>query len=155
MEYMEVVEIQDLAPDDNLMNLSGWFEPEVLRKLRKEYENNCFGLAEAIVRSGMGTEDGKMILASVITFKNGHTLNLKMKDRNGTVRTFSHHSVVLLGEYIMDVLHQDKLFKTKDYIDMLKKDNPELRLDTMMSFWYTDDGWQYVPTLEEIYQYHA
>ena len=69
-------------------------------------------------------------------------------------RTYTHHTVVLMGEWVIDVLHTSEIIKTKDYILELHKNNPELRIDyTMSTCWYTDEGFPYKPTIDYLLEY--
>ena len=92
------------------------------------------------------------VLAELFTFKNGNAFldgGLTIGDKN-----YLYHSVVILGEALIDIIHSDVFLSTKEYIKDLKKDNPKLRFDyTMSTCWYADNDMAYRPTLEDFINY--
>lgn len=145
---MDLVWMNEL-PYDAYSDLVCIFGADTLRQLREEFKGNCVGLAE-VVKDILNAGD---FLAEIITFKNGNafldggiTINL--------VHNYTHHAVVLMGEWVIDILHTDKIIKTKDYIIELQKYNPKLRIDYMLSTgWYTDDGYPYMPSIDDLINY--
>lgn len=118
-----------------------------VQKLRKDFKHNSFGVAELIKEAF----NANGIISKVITFKNG-----KASDRginvSGHISTW--HTVVLTGEWVIDILHSDELIKTKDYIAELQRHNPKLRIDYKMSTdWHTEDGFLYRPSLDDLITY--
>lgn len=109
-----------------------------IEQLRKDFANDCYGLAQLLTMIFMNSG----VLASVVTFKNGHSLNLKVKDLyNDRINTYPYHSVIMLGNCVIDLLHSDKYISTTKYVKELKKLNPELRLDLYMTEqWYDLSG---------------
>ena len=145
---MDLVQMNEL-PYDAYSDLVCIFGADTLRQLREEFKDNCVGLAE-VVKDILNAGD---FLAEIITFKNGNafldggiTINL---DNN-----YTHHAVVLMGEWVIDILHTDKIIKTRDYIIELQKYNPKLRIDyTLSTGWYTDDGYPYMPSIDDLINY--
>lgn len=109
-----------------------------IEQLRKEFESNCFGLAQELSMEFMKSG----VLASVITFKNGHSLNVKVKNyHTGKINTYAFHSVIMLGNCVIDLLNSDRYISTNEYVKEMKKLNPELRLDKFMTEqWYDVNG---------------
>lgn len=107
-------------------------------ELKKEFRNDCYGLANELTMGFMASG----VLAATITFKNGHELNLKVKDHyTNEIKTYAFHSVIMLGNCVIDLLHSDRYISTGRYIKEMKKLNPELRLDKFMTEqWYGDNG---------------
>ena len=106
-----------------------------LNVLREIYAGNCVDLANYV----KGICLANRLLASVITFKNPKCfLNpLKVTDElTNTERTYTHHSVVLLGACIMDILHTDRLISTREYVRHLRELNPDVKVYSALS-----DGW--------------
>jgi hypothetical protein len=136
-------------PYDAYSDLVCIFGADTLSQLREEFKDNCVGLAQT-VKMIMNTNG---FLAEIITFKNGNafldggiTINLD--------HTYTHHAVVLMGDWVIDVLHTDKIIKTKDYIIELQKHNPKLRIDyTLSTGWYTDNGYPYKPNINDLINY--
>ena len=118
----------------------------LIKKLRKTYHNNCHGLA--LVLKYMFNNNN--ILAEVITFKNGSAFN----GINVNGNTYTHHTVVLFGDSLIDLLHSDDFILTAEYINKLQEDNSQLRIDyALSSGWYGKDGYKYNPTLQELIEY--
>lgn len=117
-----------------------FYDKSVVARLRKEYDNKCYDLANLLKRE-LNTAG---VLAEVVTFKNGNSLATELKVKNeleNKVETYNYHSVVLLGNCVVDLLHTDRLISTKEYVGNLSKLNKNLRLDYLMGgFWYSDDG---------------
>lgn len=122
------------------------FSQESIDNIRDKLANMCTVAAEDIV--GNLTHSG--CLASMITFVNGNSFNLmKIKGLDNDIVICTHHSVVLLGDCIMDLLYSDKLVRTKDYIASLKLLNPELCIkSTMSGNWYGNEGYPIPITME-------
>lgn len=143
-----VIQMNEL-PYDAYSDLVCIFGADTLRKLREEFKDNCIGLAEVVkyILNANG------FLAEIITFKNGNAFLDGGIKINLDIQT--HHAVVLMGEWVIDILHTDKIIKTRDYITELQKYNPKLRIDYMLSTgWYTDDGYPYMPSIDLInYKY--
>ena len=143
-----VIQMKEL-PYDAYSDLVCIFGADTLRQLREKFKDNCIGLAE-VVKNIMNAND---ILAEIITFKNGNaflggdiTIDLH--------HNYTHHAVVLMGEWVIDILHTDKIIKTRDYIIELQKYNPKLRIDyTLSTGWYTDDGYPYMPSIDDLINY--
>ena len=125
-------------------------DKNIISNVRKNYKGNCVDAAWFIKKS----LNQNRILAEVITFKNGNAF------LDGGICVFgnrySHHSVVLLGDGIIDILHTDKILQTKEYIEELEKNNPKLHIYHILSTgWYTDDGYLYRPSINDLkcYEY--
>ena len=66
-------------------------------------------------------------------------------------KPYTCYAVVLIGNGIIDIFNSDKIFKTKEYIETLEKDNFELDLNKSLSTgWLTETGFTYIPTLQEL-----
>ena len=143
-----VIQMNEL-PYDAYSDLVCIFGADTLRQLREEFKDYSVGLAE-VVKDILNANG---ILAEIITFKNGNafldggiTINL--------VHNYTHHAVVLMGEWVIDILHTDKIIKTRDYINVLQKYNPKLLIDYLLSTgWYTDDGYPYMPSIDDLINY--
>lgn len=110
-------------------------------ELRRNFDGDCFNLATYLYHS----LNSAGILASFITFKNGNPFldgGIHVwSDLTKRNEVYTHHSVVLLGDCVMDLLHTDRLIKTTEYVKKLKADNPKLRVDqTTSGIWYTAAG---------------
>lgn len=139
--------IMSEIPHDAHKDLIAIFGEDTIKELRREYKNNCLGLAEKI--KYIFNYDG--ILAEILVFKSGHTFNYNLKV-NGEI--YTHHAVVLMGDWVIDLLHTTEIIKTKDYIMKLKKDNPELRLDKVLTTgWYNEQGYAIPVTLDYLIKY--
>lgn len=142
-----IVQVNEV-PYDAFTDLVAIFGTDTLNKLREKFNKNCVGLAEYI----KGIMNASGILAEVITFKNGNAFldgGIKIKD---CIQT--HHAVVLMGDWVIDILNTNKIIKTRDYIIELQKDNPKLRIDyTLSTCWYTDDGYPYSPSINDLINY--
>ena len=135
-------------PYDAYGSLNEIFGDERIKLFREKFDNNCFEVADII--KGIMNQNG--IIAEIITFKNGNSFMDGGIEVHG--RTYTHHTVVLMGEWVIDVLHTSEIIKTKDYILELHKNNPELRIDyTMSTCWYTDEGFPYKPTIDYLLEY--
>lgn len=145
--YSDLVLMNEL-PYDAYSDLVCIFGADTLRRLREEFKDNCVGLAE-VVKDILNAGN---FLAEIITFKNGNAFldgGIKILDH-----TYTHHTVVLMGEWVIDILHTDKIIKTRDYIIELQKYNPKLRIDyTLSTGWYTDDGYLYRPSIDDLINY--
>lgn len=117
-----------------------------IQQIRTDYKIDCFGAAQFL----KSLFNAKGFLAEIITFKNGNAF----AGINVYGNVCTHHTVVLMGEWVIDILHSDKIIKTKNFIVELQKHNPNLRLDaTMSTGWYSDAGFPYMPSLEDLIQY--
>lgn len=133
-------------PYDAYKDMNEVLDNNLIKKIRKAYHNNCYELALAL----KDMFNNNNILAEVITFKNGSAFN--GININGNTQT--HHTVVLLGDSLIDLLHSDDFILTADYITKLKEDNSKLRIDyTLSTGWYDKDGYKYNPTLQELIEY--
>lgn len=130
MDYVEYDYIDNQLISESL----GW----PVEKLKQLYKDDCYGLASELVAGFMDSG----VLAAVVTFKNGHSLDISINDYyNNEVKTYAFHSVVMLGNCLIDLLHSDRYISTSRYIKELKNLNPDLRLDTIMTEqWYDYDG---------------
>lgn len=135
-------------PYDAYGSLNEIFGDEQIKLFREKFDNKCFEVADII--KGIMNQNG--IIAEIITLKNGNAFldgGIKVSDR-----TYTHHTVVLMGEWVIDVLHTDDIIKTKDYIIEMQENNPKLRIDyTMTTCWYTDEGVAYKPTIQNLLDY--
>lgn len=130
-------------------SLKDAFGADMIKQLRADFKDNCLGLAEVIRGSLMR----QGYIAEIITFKNGNAF-LDGGIRVGSGRIYTHHTVVLMGEWVIDLLHSDNVIKTKNYINRLKKHNPKLRIDyTLSTGWYADDGYMYRPSIDDLINY--
>lgn len=124
------------------------FMADDIKMFREKYANNCYGVAEVIKDS----LNKCGFLAEIITFKNENSFlegGIKLSNH-----VYTHHTIVLMGEWIIDVLHTDDIVKTKDYILELQKLNSKLRIDyTMSTCWYTNDGLSYEPSIQDLLEY--
>lgn len=126
------------SANDIYMLLGGCVE-----RLRKDFRNNSAGAALKIKQ--LLNKNG--LRAEMLTFSNGH--GSKPLCVSGEIS--AHHSVVLLGECIVDVLSSDSLCSTSAYVEQLEKDNSELCIDrTQTTGWYDENGFGYVPTLRNL-----
>ena len=133
-------------PYDAYKDMNEVIGKDSIKELRKTYHNNCYELALAL----KCIFNRNNILAEVITFKNGSAFN----GINVNGNTYTHHTVVLLGDSLIDLLHSDKFILTADYITKLKEDNSQLRIDyTLSTGWYDKDGYKYNPTLQDLIKY--
>jgi hypothetical protein len=144
---MKILQMKEL-PYDAYSSLVEIFGEETIQQLRIDFKDNCLGLAREI----KNTFNLQGYLAEVITFKNGNAF------LDGGIRisstVYTHHAIVLMGEWIIDLLHSDNIIKTKNYIVELQKYNPKLRIDyTLSTGWYTQDGYLYKPSLEDLKKY--
>lgn len=144
---MLLVEMKEL-PYDAYMYLRDMFsDKQLIPRLRRQYENKCFQLAQEL--KGVFNREG--YLAEVLCFKNGDLITGGVKLHN---RVFTYHAVVLMGEWLIDLLYEDVPIKTCDYIERLRKDNQELRVDCIMSTgWWDEAGYNYMPTLDDLVEY--
>lgn len=135
-------------PYDACNSIYDIFLSDDIKMFREKYVNNCYGVAE-VIKDSLNKSG---YLAEIITFKNGNAfLDGGIKVSN---HTYTHHTIVLMGEWIIDVLHTDDIVKTKDYILELQKLNPKLRIDyTMSTCWYTNDGFPYKPSIQNLLEY--
>lgn len=135
-------------PYDAYSSLIEIFGVDTINQLRVDFKSNCFGLAKFI----KNTFNTQGYLAELITFKNGHLLLddcIRIKENS-----YTHHTIVLMGEWVIDLLHSNNTIKTKDYIIELQKDNPKLRIDyTLSTGWYTDEGYLYKPSIDDLINY--
>ena len=135
-------------PYDAYKNINEIFSEKVIKKIREDYKNNCVGASD-IIKNIMNSND---IIAEIICLKNGHAFT------DAPIKVFgneyTHHSFVLMGEWIIDILHTNEIIKTKDYILNLQKDNPKLRIDyTLSTCWYNEEDYPYRPTLQDLIDY--
>lgn len=136
-------------PFDTKHDLTKMFDPPIeVDTLCKEFPNDCFGLAlklrEIFIQAG--------VLAEYVTLKNGNAFS------DGGIlvnnKRYTHHTVVLMGEWVIDLLNSTKGLSTKKYIEKLERDNPKLRIDyTMSTYWYDNDGFPIQLTLEDLKNY--
>ena len=136
------------VPYDAYKNINEIFLEKDIKKIREDYKKNCVGAAE-VIKYIMNSND---IVAEIICLKNEHSIV------DAPIKVFgneyTHHAFVLMGEWVIDILHTDEIIKTKDYILNLQKDNPKLRIDwTLSTCWYSDEGYPYRPTLQELIDY--
>lgn len=125
-----------------------------LNRIRNDFKNNCFGLAETLVAVLIEST----ILATIITFKNGSAFSpdgLTVKNEiDNCLDIYTHHSVVLLGEGVIDLLHSDRIIKTSEYIEMLESLNNDIVIDTEMSgSWYNEFGVPVIVTIDYLRDY--
>ena len=147
-----VIQMNEL-PYDAYSDLVCIFGADTLRQLREEFKDYSVGLAE-VVKDILNANG---ILAEIITFKNGNAFldgGIKINLDYNYTHPATHHAVVLMGEWVIDILHTDKIIKTRDYINVLQKYNPKLRIDYLLSTgWYTDDGYPYMPSIDDLINY--
>ena len=107
----------------------------IVEGFRRRY-GECLSIAEEL--KGIFNANG--ILAEIVTFKNGNAfldVGIKVYDK-----VYMFHCVLLLGDDIIDILHTDAIVPTKEYIEMLEKDNSKLRIDYSISTnWYNKAGY--------------
>ena len=123
------------------------FGEKIVKEFRKK-QGGCldvaWGLKDIFNKNG--------ILAEIVTFKNGNAFldgGIKVYDK-----VYMFHSVVLLGDGIVDILHTDAIVPTKVYIEELEEVNPKLRLDyTLSTCWYDDEGYPIKPSLDYLKNY--
>ena len=92
------------------------------------------------------------IMAEILTFGNGNN-NIKISiDGNETdTKIFS---VLLLGEAVIDLAHTTEIMYTKEFIEKLEEDNPDLDVVCgMSSGWYDEDGHPIDVTLDYLKEY--
>lgn len=146
---MDIIIQMNELPYDAFSSLIDIFGADTLNQLRIAFKGNCVGLAETI----KNTFNAQGYLAEIITFKNGNAF-LDGGIRINSDHIYTHHTIVLMGEWIIDLLHSNNIIKTKDYIIELQKYNPKLRIDyTLSTGWYTDDGYLYRPNIDDLINY--
>ena len=135
---------------DSFKDLNEMFSnhPDFIPRVRDEYKDDCIDAAWAI--KDILNENN--ILAEIMTLKNGNAfLDGGIKVFNNT---YTHHSVVLLGEVLIDVLHTDKILSTRKYLKTLMKNNPKLRIEHALStYWYNSDGFTCKLDIQELLKY--
>lgn len=145
---MDMIMMHEL-PYDVYSSLIDIFGVDTINQLRIAFKDNCVGLAEVI----KNMLNKQWYLAEIITFKNDNAF-LDGEIRIDSDHIYTHHAIVLMGEWIIDLLHSDNIIKTKDYIIELQRYNPKLRIDyTLSTGWYTDDGYSYEPSLDDLINY--
>lgn len=119
-----------------------------LDELRKTFKDDSHGLAAEM--SYFLRQQG--ILAACVTFKNGHLFNMQIKnDLTCKIEDCLSHSVILLGNCVLDPLKSSRFLSTIEYIDELYELNDELRVDkTLSDDWVDDDGTQIKLTIDKI-----
>lgn len=114
---------------------------ETVDALRRDFEGNYYMLAQILC--DRLTEMGYSV--SLLTFRNGNVTEdggvRVWSQFHRTYRIYTHHSIVLFGDVVLDLQHSNKLFKTADYVSVLYELNPKLRVDqTMSGAWYDVHG---------------
>ena len=143
---MAIIQMNEL-PYDAYTSLIDIFGTDTIKQLRIDFKSNCVDLAKVI----KSTFNRQGYLAEIITFKNGNAFDggIRVKDN-----IYTHHAIVLMGEWIIDLLHSNDIIKTKDYIIELQRYNPKLRIDYIMSTgWYTNDGYPCRPSIDDLINY--
>lgn len=116
------------------------FGEKDITELRNKYICRCYDLADLLCNSLWSSN----VLSTVITFKRDKSFinGIKIKDElNNTIRTYTHHSVVLLGSCILDLIHTDRLISTSEYVHTLLKLNPDVYVyKPMRHGWYDENG---------------
>lgn len=100
--------------------------------IRADYKNHCFGVAKCLYNVLLKVG----IMSAFITFKTESPFvnSLKVWDKE-----YMHHSVLFLGDCILDLLHSDMLIPIKDYVDMLNENNKDwVVVQDMSSCWYNE-----------------
>lgn len=116
--------------------------PMELDRIRACYLGNC--LDAAIVMKDILNKNG--VRAEILTFRNGNDWGIRVFNN-----TYTFHCVTFLGDTIIDVLHSDNIFKTKDYVEMLLRDNSKLRVDISLSTgWQTNDSGVIIPSVKDL-----
>ena len=140
--------IMNEIPYDGYNSLIEIFGEDTIKEFRKNYKGKCYEVAE-IIKTSLNSNG---FIAEIITLKNGNAFLDGCINVSDNV--YTHHTVVLMGEWIIDVLHTDNIVKTKDYILELQEDNPKLRIDyTLSTCWYTKEGLPYKPTIQDLINY--
>lgn len=126
---------------------------EDLNVLRETYSGNCIGLAHYV----KSVCQANRVLSSVITFKNRNCFLEPLRVTNELTNTecgYTHHSVVLLGDCIMDILHTDRLISTREYVKHLRELNPNVEVNLALSDgWYNSDGYSIPVDLDYLENY--
>ena len=145
---MDMIMMNEL-PYDAYSSLIDIFGFDTINQLRVAFKDNCVGLAEVI----KNIFNSQGYLAEIITLKNGNAF-LDGGIRIDSDHIYTYHVIVLMGEWVIDLLHTDNIVKTKDYLIELQKNNPKLRIDyTLSTCWYTDDGYPYRPSIDDLINY--
>lgn len=125
------------------------FPADEIKDYRKAYSGNCYDLAcelqSRLFASG--------IISSVLTFKNGNAFNpdgFVVKDElSGVYNTYTYHSVVMLGDCVIDMFHSDNLLSTSKYVKDLLELNDKLKVSQPMSgIWWDKNGLEFQMSVE-------
>lgn len=113
---------------------------DVVSHLRRKYKHNSVGIAKGVVM--FLNEHG--LSAEYITFRNGDSL---FKDKVTYWSQSAHawkrhrnHSIVLVGNQVIDILSADITMDAEDYIRLLQEKNSNLKVVTLLSGTYDKCG---------------
>lgn len=125
---------------------------EFVDPIRIEFDGNCTGCAASLADELISDQS---VICSCVTFKNGSAFadtGVVVRDElAGEDKIYTHHTVLLFGECIMDILHSDRLVATAEYVKSLQEKNPKLLVDdTMTGSWINTSGWPIKITLERL-----
>lgn len=125
---------------------------EFVDTYRTEFADDCAGCAASIAEELLCDHH---VLCSCVTFKSGSSFTdsgVVVRDElHDTDRVYTHHTVLLLGACIMDVLHSNRLIKTTEYVKALLEKNPKLCIDAEMTgSWVNNEGWPVNITVERL-----
>lgn len=124
---------------------------DVVAELRHKYADDCYELAADIAQQLLDIG----LLCAVATVQNGDPLKgnrvVLWSEIEREHKTYVHHSVVLLGDCIMDLLHYDKLIRTETYFNGLMQSHEALSVvQDLSGVWYDAEGNECEITVERL-----
>lgn len=133
---------------DKVTNL---FSDIAIDGFRERYKNACYGVA-TLISKRLSNFD---YLCSYVTFtcrnaisQGGITVWSELLNSN---RIYEYHTVVLLGDCVMDILHSDRLISTSEYVRNLRDTNIGLEIDYDMSgHWVSGDGFKRQLSIDDL-----
>lgn len=144
-EYLnltDVAQLYEMSPDayESVQDIFGAEEVDKLRSVFGEHPKGSLYAANYMRK----ILNANGILAELLTFRG--VGEIKVYDR----RVY-FHTVLLLGECLIDILNSDDIILTRAYITKLESDNSNIHIDNFMSSgWWNENGYHNVPTLKEL-----
>lgn len=135
-------------PYDSYDSLEDIFPQDFIDYARKQYQGNSGALVGELKK--LFNEQG--YLAEILTFQNGTYVE------DGMLNVFGyeccHYSVLLMGEWVIDLLNSDEIVKTRDFILKLMHQNPKLKITpSLTTGWYAPDGKFFQPNIQYLLNY--
>lgn len=129
--------------DTTMADFLPWYEVD---RLRDRYSADSYACACDIWRM----LSGRNIQCTVVVFS--AVGGIGVRDYNNSCYWFcQQHAVVLLGKYIIDILHSDRLMPTSEYVKNLDNVNSGLYVvEGASGSWYDSEGWKVKVTVNKL-----